>query len=199
MTRLKPGDDIVIASHNSGKVAEFQDLVSPFGVAVRIAGELGLAEPEETGDTFAANAILKAAAARDSTNQPALADDSGLAVAALAGAPGIFSARWAGPGKDFDDAMRRVEGGLKGRDDRRAQFVCALAVAWPGGACDVFEGTIDGTLVWPPRGDLGFGYDPIFLPTGHDKTFGEMDAAAKHNISHRAVAFRKLVNALFET
>lgn len=198
MTNLKPGDDIVIASHNSGKVSEFKDLVSPFGVAVRSASELGLAEPEETGDTFAANAILKAAAARDSTNQPALADDSGLAVAALDGAPGIFSARWAGPGKDFDAAMRRVEDALKGADDRRAQFVCALAVAWPDGACDVFKGTVDGTLVWPPRGDLGFGYDPMFLPVGHDTTFGEMDATAKHNISHRGVAFRKLVDALFE-
>jgi XTP/dITP diphosphohydrolase len=186
---------LVIASHNPGKVREIDDLLRPFGVETVGAAALGLAEPEETGTTFAANAELKARAAANAAKLPALADDSGLAVAALGGDPGIYSARWAGPNKDFSLAMRKVEDALKGKSDRRAKFVAALALAWPGGDCDVFEGKVEGTLVWPPRGDKGFGYDPVFVPDGHTITFGEMDPAKKHTMSHRARAFTKLIAA----
>ena len=186
---------LVIASHNPGKVREIDDLVRPFGIETVGAAALGLAEPEETGTTFAANAVLKARAAADAAKLPALADDSGLAVVALDGAPGIYSARWAGPKKDFSLAMRKVEDALKGKSDRRAKFVAALALAWPDGACDVFEGTVEGTLVWPPRGEQGFGYDPVFVPEGHAITFGEMDPAKKHTMSHRARAFAKFIEA----
>jgi XTP/dITP diphosphohydrolase len=196
MAALAPGTSLVIASHNPGKVREIEALVAPFEVAVVSAGALGLPEPEETGDSFAANAALKARAAADAARLPALADDSGLVVPALGGAPGIYSARWAGPGKDFAVAMQRVEDALRGKLDRRAAFVCALAVAWPGAALAEFEGHVEGTLVWPPRGTSGFGYDPIFLPTGGTLTFGEMEPDTKHAISHRAIAFRKLVDAL---
>jgi XTP/dITP diphosphohydrolase len=188
---------LVIASHNQGKVREIKELLRPYNIAVISAGDLGLDEPEETGATFIANAELKARAAADAANLPALADDSGLVVPALNGDPGIYSARWAGPEKDFDMAMGLVEEGLKGIDDRNAYFVAALALCWPDGHCETFEGRVDGALVWPARGELGFGYDPMFLPQGNDQTFGEMDPDAKHAISHRADAFTKLTRACF--
>lgn len=189
---------LVIASHNAGKVREIAELLAPFGVEVIAAATLKLPEPEETGMTFLANAELKARAAAAAA-LPALADDSGLVVEALAGAPGIFSARWAGPTKDFAIAMKRVEDELqaKSQADRRAHFIAALALCWPDGHCESFEGRVDGTLVWPPRGDKGFGYDPIFVPDGYSRTFGEMEPAAKHAISHRADAFRQLTAACF--
>ncbi|MDP6388420.1 MAG: RdgB/HAM1 family non-canonical purine NTP pyrophosphatase [Alphaproteobacteria bacterium] len=196
MARRFTDDRLVIASHNRGKVREIADLVAPFDVTVVSAGDLGLAEPEETGETFAQNAALKALAAV-AVGLPALADDSGLVVPALDGAPGLHSARWAGPGRDFDLAMQRVERELGTGADRRAHFTCALALAWPDGEIAEFTGEVHGTLVWPPRGDRGFGYDPMFQPAGHDVTFGEMDPAAKHAISHRADAFRKLVEVCF--
>jgi XTP/dITP diphosphohydrolase len=200
--RLEPGP-IVVASHNQGKVREIIDLLGPFGFEVTSAAALGLAEPEETGATFEANAALKARAAAEASGLPALADDSGLAVDALAGRPGIFSARWAGPGKDFSLAMQRLEealqkAGARIPEHRRAHFVSALALAVPNRAVETFTGRVDGTVVWPPRGDKGFGYDPIFVPDGHDRTFGEMTAEEKHGwrpgkadaLSHRARAFR---------
>ncbi len=196
MSRRFAGGRLIIASHNPGKVREIAELLEPHGADVVSAGALGLPEPEETGTTFVANAELKARAAAAASGLASLADDSGLAVDALDGAPGIYSARWAGPAKDFDFAMRRVNDELGDRD-RAARFVCALALAWPDGHCDIFEGTVAGTLVWPPRGGRGFGYDPMFLPAGGAETFGEMDPAAKHAISHRADAFRKLVAACF--
>jgi XTP/dITP diphosphohydrolase len=191
------GGRLVIASHNRGKVREIAELLAPFGADVVSAGDLGLDEPEETGLTFVANAELKARAAATASGLPALSDDSGLVVPALGGAPGIHSARWGGEGRDFGLAMRKVEEALAGKSDRRAHFVCALSLCWPDGTCDTFEGTVHGTLVWPPRGERGFGYDPIFVPEGHAVTFGEMDPAAKHAISHRADAFRKLITACF--
>ena len=193
MTIEIPGNRIVIASHNAGKVREIRELLDPLGLSVVSAGELGLEEPEETGETFAANAELKARFVAEGNGLPALSDDSGLAVAALDGAPGIHSARWAGPERDFGMAMEEVERALEGKADRSAYFVCALCLAFPGGGAEVFEGRIDGDLVWPPRGDKGFGYDPIFRPEGHDITFGEMEPAAKHAMSHRARAFAKLL------
>jgi len=198
MARHFDGSRLVIASHNPGKIREIDALLGPLGVAVVSVADLGLPEPEENGATFSANAEIKARAAADGSGLPALADDSGLAVAALDGAPGILSARWAGPDKDFAVAMRRVEDALSGEPDRRAHFVCALALCWPDGHCEIFEGTVDGRLVWPPRGSRGFGYDPIFVPEGYDITFGEMDPEHKHRISHRADAFRKLVEGCFE-
>jgi len=198
MTRRFTGDRLVIASHNPGKVTEIAALVRPFGVAVVSAGDLGLDEPEETGQTFTENAVLKARAAATASGSPALADDSGLVVPALGGDPGIYSARWAGPAKDFAAAMQKVEAALAEKDDRRAHFTCALAIAWPDGHAEVFEGEVHGTIVWPPRGDRGFGYDPVFLPDGYDRTFGEMDPDRKHEISHRARAFRRFVDACFE-
>ena len=197
MTRRFEGDRLVIASHNPGKIVEIADLLRPFAVAVVAAADFGLPEPEETGDTFVANAQLKAMAAAAGSGLPALADDSGLVVAALSGAPGIYSARWAGPGKDFAIAMARVEAELAGTSDRRARFVCALCLAWPDGHCEAFEGTVEGELIFPPRGTDGFGYDPIFLAHGRDTTFGEMDPLEKHRISHRAAAFAKLVAGCF--
>ena len=191
------GGPLVIASHNPGKVREIADLLKPFGTEVTSAADLGLAEPIETGTTFAANAELKARAAAEASGQLALADDSGLVVAALAGEPGIHSARWAGPDKDFRAAMQKVEDELQGKNDRRAHFACALALCWPDGNLETFDGAVHGTLVWPPRGTEGFGYDPVFVADGHDLTFGEMDPAEKHRISHRADAFRKLGDACF--
>jgi len=188
---------LVIASHNPGKVREIAALLEHFGCEVVSAGDLGLGEPEETGATFAANAELKARAAAQSSNLPALADDSGLAVTALGGEPGIFSARWAGPDKDFALAMKTVEDRLSGKDDRSAHFVCALAMCWPDGHVEAFKGRVDGTLVWPVRGSQGFGYDPMFMADGYDITFGEMEPNEKHRISHRADAFRKLVDGCF--
>jgi len=197
--RLERGR-LVIATHNPGKLVEIAELVAPYGVDAVSAGDLGLPEPEETGDSFAANAILKATAAANAAGLPALADDSGLAVDALDGDPGIYSARWAGPGKDFGAAMQKVEDALTagGTADRSARFVCALALAWPDGHVECFEGTVEGTLVWPPRGARGFGYDPMFLPSGGARTFGEMEPAAKHAISHRASAFRRMVAACLD-
>ena len=199
MARRWRGGRLVIASHNPGKLREIAALLTPYGVDVVSAGDLGLPEPEETGQSFAANAELKARAAARGSGLPALADDSGLAVAALDGAPGIYSARWAGPDKDFQIAMEKVEAELaaKGASDRRAAFVCALTLAWPDGAEETFEGRVEGHLVWPTRGTRGFGYDPMFVPEGYDIAFGEMDPAAKHAISHRARAFAKLVAAVF--
>jgi XTP/dITP diphosphohydrolase len=196
--RLAKGTTLVVASHNQGKVREIIDLLAPFGLVVKSAGELCLPEPEETGLTFAANAELKARAAADASGLPALADDSGLAVTALGGAPGIYSARWAGPSKDFSLAMARVERELDAMNakDRSAKFVCALALAEPKGACEIFEGEVQGSLAFPPRGDKGFGYDPIFIAEGMSESFGEIDPAHKHAISHRARAFAKLVDAL---
>lgn len=197
MNRRFEGGKLVIASHNAGKVREIGELLAPFGAEVISAGTLGLDEPDETGDTFVANAELKALAAAKAAGLPALADDSGLAVDALAGAPGIYSARWAGPNKDFAYAMAKVHTAMGEEQDRTARFVCALALAWPDGHCETFEGKVEGDIVWPPRGPNGFGYDPIFLPKGGRLTFGEMEAAAKHAISHRANAFAKLVAACF--
>lgn len=197
MARRFEQDRLVIASHNPGKVREIAELLEPFGVDVISAAALDLPEPEETGATFVDNALLKAHAAASAANLPALADDSGLAVNALAGAPGIYSARWAGPEKDFAMAMAKVEEDLRGLEDRSAHFVCALALAWPDGHAEVFAGTVDGEITWPPRGDKGFGYDPIFTATGEQITFAEMDPARKLALSHRADAFRKLVDACF--
>jgi XTP/dITP diphosphohydrolase len=188
---------LVIASHNAGKVREIDALLKPFGIDVISAGKLGLPEPEETGTTFEANAELKALAAATAAQLPALADDSGLVVPALGGDPGIYSARWAGPAKDFALAMQKVEDGLRGKSDRRAHFVAALTLAWPDGHTETFRGEVQGSLVWPPRGEKGFGYDPIFVADGHRQTFGEMDPAAKHAISHRARAFERLVATCF--
>jgi len=190
---------LVIASHNKGKVAEIQDLLRPLAVTAISAAELDLEEPEETGSTFIANAELKARAAAGAARLPALADDSGLVVEGLRGEPGIYSARWAGPQRDFRIAMERVERELlaNGSSNRRAHFVAGLSLCWPDGHCENFEGKVFGTLTWPPRGNRGFGYDPIFVPEGHDITFGEMDPAKKHAISHRAVAFRQLLADCF--
>ncbi len=197
--KLTPGK-LVIASHNAGKVREIAELLGPYGIEPVSAGSLGLPEPEETGTTFIANAELKALAAADLSGLPALADDSGLCVEALNGEPGIFSARWAGPEKDFGLAMRRVWDAIsaKGPDvGHGAHFICALALAWPDGHVEAFEGRVDGQIIWPPRGDKGFGYDPVFQPLGHDISFAEMDPADKHAMSHRADAFRQLVAASF--
>ncbi|PWC52949.1 RdgB/HAM1 family non-canonical purine NTP pyrophosphatase [Azospirillum sp. TSO22-1] len=190
------GDTLVIATHNPGKVREIADLLRPYAKSFKSNIELGLPEPEETGLTFVANAELKALAAAKA-GHIALADDSGLVVPALGGDPGIYSARWAGPTKDFRIAMQKVEDGLAGKADRSAYFVCALSLAWPDGHMETVEGRCYGTLVWPPRGEKGFGYDPMFVPDGHDLTFGEMDPAKKHEMSHRADAFRQLVERCF--
>jgi XTP/dITP diphosphohydrolase len=196
--KLQPGK-LVIASHNAGKVREIAALLEGRGLDVISAGDLDLPEPEETGTTFVMNAEMKARAAADLSGLPALADDSGLCVDALGGDPGIFSARWGGENKDFGHAMRLVEDKLAAQPDapRDAHFVCALALAWPDGHVEWFEGRVDGTLVWPPRGTKGHGYDPVFLPIGHDTTFGEMDEPAKNEISHRGDAFRQMVAAVF--
>lgn len=197
MSRPFREEKLVLASHNPGKARELAALLEPFRVTVLAAGALGLEAPPETGATFAENAKIKAKAATQATGLPALADDSGLVVPALGGRPGIRSARWAGPGGNFEDAMRRVQEMIEGHPDRRAHFACALALCWPDGVCEVFEGTVEGTLVWPPRGKQGFGYDPMFVAEGHDATFGEMAPEAKDAISHRANAFRKLIHACF--
>ncbi len=191
------GDRLVIASHNPGKLAEFAELLAPFEATVTDAGTLGLDPAAETGADFAENAAIKARAAATAAGLPALADDSGLVVPALGGAPGIYSARWAGPDRDFAAAMARIQHELGDLPDRRAHFVCALALAWPDGHAEAVEGRVDGRLIWPPRGDRGFGYDPMFVPDGHDRTFGEMAATEKHAISHRADAWRKLVAICF--
>ncbi|MDT9599785.1 RdgB/HAM1 family non-canonical purine NTP pyrophosphatase [Sphingosinicella rhizophila] len=201
MRKLGAGK-LVIASHNPGKVREIAELLGPYGIEAVSAADLDLPEPDEIGVTFVDNADLKARSAADLSGLPALADDSGLCVDALEGRPGIYSARWAGENKDFRIAMERVHREMLAVDPeagRNAHFVCALAVCWPqDGQCESFEGRVDGTLVWPPRGDNGFGYDPMFQPIGYDRTFAEMDPAEKYAIDHRADAFRKLVAALIE-
>jgi XTP/dITP diphosphohydrolase len=198
---------VVIATHNPGKLAEMRELLSPYGISVQSASELNLPEPEETGTTFAANARIKAMAASNATERAAFADDSGLSVDALAGEPGIYSARWAGSDKDFRGAMNRiqtllVEKGATQPDQRKAHFIAALCIAWPDGHVEEFEGRVDGVIVWPPRGEAGFGYDPLFLPNDYDRTFGEMTALEKHGLpplglglSHRARAFVMLADA----
>ena len=203
MTRRLTGP-VIIATHNPGKLREMRDLLAPYAIEAQSAGELGLPEPQETGTSFAENARIKALAAAKATGRTAFADDSGLVVDALDGKPGIHSARWAGPEKDFRAAMNMIqtlliERGAKTAPARRAHFVAALCLAWPDGHTEEFEGRIDGVVVWPPRGDKGFGYDPLFLPDGHDRTFGEMNAEEKHGLppqgkglSHRARAFMKL-------
>jgi XTP/dITP diphosphohydrolase len=196
MARPFIGDRLVIASHNEGKVEEISALLMPFGIAALSAASLGLAEPEETGDSFEANAALKAKLTTEASGLPALADDSGLVVPALGGAPGIYSARWSGPTKNFGCAMARVHRELGG-GSRVASFVAVLALAWPDGNLDLFRGEVAGTLVWPPRGEGGFGYDPMFVPDGGEATFGEIEPAEKHRISHRARAFAKLVEGCF--
>ena len=193
---------IVVASHNEGKVREIRDLLAPFGVETVSAGELGLPEPEETETTFIGNAELKARAAADASGLPALSDDSGLAVDALGGDPGIYAARWAekpsceGGGRDFDMAMWHVNDKI-GDGVRTARFICALCLAYPNGTADSYEGTVEGEIVWPPRGDKGFGYDPIFRAIGDTKTFAEIDPAEKHAKSHRADAFAKFLKDQF--
>jgi XTP/dITP diphosphohydrolase len=201
---------LVIATHNPGKLAEMRHLLASYGIDAISAGELGLQEPDETGMTFRDNARIKAQAAASATGLPAFADDSGLAVDALDGAPGIFSARWAGPDKNFSRAIETIEDKLRERsatapDRRKAHFVSSLAVAWPDGHVEEFEAQVDGVLVWPPRGDKGFGYDPMFLPDGHERTFGEMGSEEKHGLpprgqglSHRARAFLKLAEGCLE-
>jgi XTP/dITP diphosphohydrolase len=193
MARVLTGDRLVIASHNQGKVEEISELLAPFGIEAVPAAVLGIPEPEETGDSFEKNAALKARAAAEASGLPAIADDSGLVVPALGDAPGIYSARWAGPAKDFRAAMARVQREL-GDCDRCATFVAVLALAWPDGEIELFRGDVAGRLVWPPRGERGFGYDPIFVPEGGAETFGEMEPAEKHKISHRAHAFAKLID-----
>lgn len=188
-----------IASHNAGKIREIADLIGPYGLSAEGADALGLPEPEETEKTFMGNALLKARAGAEASGLVALADDSGLEVTALDGAPGIYSARWAGEPRDFYAAMEKVRTELEGRGatDMSARFVCALALAHPDGDTRVYEGEVRGTLTFPPRGDKGFGYDPIFIPDGHGVTFAEMDPGQKHAMSHRADAFRQLVADVF--
>ncbi|MGH6855039.1 MAG: RdgB/HAM1 family non-canonical purine NTP pyrophosphatase [Aestuariivirga sp.] len=199
MSRKLAGGRLAVATHNPGKLSEIADLLAPHGVVAVSAGALGISEPEETEDNFAGNAKLKALHTALASGLPALADDSGLCVDALGGEPGVHSARWAGPRKDFAMAMRNVEEKLQamGVPARTAHFISALCIAWPDGHCEIFEGRVDGSLVWPPRGKQGFGYDPMFVPDGFAMTFGEMDPAQKHSLSHRARAFRKLVDAIF--
>ncbi len=192
--RLSAGGKLVIATHNNGKLVEMADLLRPFGLEAVSVGALGLPEPEETGTTFEENAALKAHAAAGASGMPALADDSGLVVLGIGGAPGIYSARWA-VNKDFAPAMARVERELGDNPDRRAYFVAVLALAWPDGHRESFRGEVHGSVVFPPRGTRGFGYDPIFLPDGARETFGELDGEQRMRISHRTVAFRQLAEA----
>jgi XTP/dITP diphosphohydrolase len=196
--RLERGTRLVLASHNAGKLAELADLFTPFGVSLVSAGALGLPEPEETAPDFVGNARLKAVAASSASGLPALADDSGFCVAALGGAPGVVSARWAGPEKNFLAAMQRVQRECGANPDRRAWFVCALCLAWPDGETASFLGRAEGSLVWPPRGDLGFGYDPMFAPAGSALSYGEMAPTEKHASSHRARAMAQLASACLE-
>lgn len=190
------GPKLVLATHNPGKLVEIADLLRPLSIEVVSAGELGLPEPEEDAPDFVGNAQLKALASARGSGLPALSDDSGFCVAALGGAPGVYSARWAGPGKDFAVAMERVHCELSDNADRRAWFMCALCLAWPGGETATFLGRAGGTLIWPPRGRLGFGYDPIFVPHGEVLTYGEMEPSAKHASSHRARAMSQLLAAI---
>ena len=195
--KLVPGTRLVLASHNKGKLVELADLLRPYQIEIVSAGALGLPEPEETAPDFAGNARIKALAAATATNLPAFSDDSGFCVAALGGQPGVLSARWAGPEKDFGMAMRLVHERVGDSADRRAWFVAALCLAWPDGHTETFLGREQGIMVWPPRGEKGFGYDPMFVPDGGTETFGEMDPDAKHAISHRARAFAQVIAACF--
>lgn len=194
--RLAAGTQLVVATHNPGKLREIVDLLLPCGLTAVSAGELGLPEPEETAPDFTGNARIKALAAATASGLPALADDSGFCVAALGGAPGVVSARWAGPGKDFSAAMQRVRREMGDAPDRRAWFVAALCLAWPDGETATYIGRVDGEAVWPPRGERGFGYDPMFQPNGSALTFGEIDPVKKHAVSHRARAFAQLEQVL---
>ncbi|MBM3532573.1 MAG: RdgB/HAM1 family non-canonical purine NTP pyrophosphatase [Alphaproteobacteria bacterium] len=198
MVRQFTESKLVLATHNPGKVGELEELLAPWGVEIVSAGALGLPEPEETGETFVDNALLKARAAASATGLPALADDSGLIVAGLGGRPGVHTADWAGSPRDFTRAMRRVQDELGGNPDRHAAFMSTIALVWPDGHEEVFEGKVDGELVWPPRGNIGWGYDPMFAPEGSPRTYGEMSAEEKHSTSHRARALAKLVKACFE-
>ena len=193
--RLRHGDRLVLATHNAGKLREIEALLAPYGVAATSAGVLGLHEPEEDAPDFAGNARLKALAAAVASGGPALADDSGFGLAALGGEPGVLSARWAGPAKDFAAAMGRVQARLGAAEDRRAWFSCALCLAWPDGASATYLGRVEGAACWPPRGTLGFGYDPMFVPAGESLSYGEMAPAAKHAGSHRARAFAQFAAA----
>ena len=195
--KIAPGQKLVLASHNPGKLREIEALLRPHGVEVVSAGALGLSEPEEDAPDFAGNARIKALAAATASGLPALSDDSGFCVAALAGDPGVYSARWAGPAKDFQVAMAEVKARLGDTEDHRAWFVAALCMAWPDGHTETFLGRIDGEVVWPPRGGKGFGYDPIFVPAGGQRTFVEMDPDEKHAISHRARAFAQVLASCF--
>ncbi len=208
--RLREGDRLVLASHNAGKLREFQELFEPFGLEIVSAGELDLPEPDETGTTFAENARIKAHAAASASGMLALSDDSGLCVDALGGKPGVYTANWAGPNKDFTHGMKRVEDALQAANattpgQRRGSFNATLCLAHPDGRDWLFEGKVEGTLVWPPRGDIGFGFDPVFMPDGYDITFGQMPSAMKHSwapgemgLSHRARAFAKFVEGAIE-
>ena len=198
MTRKFEGKKLLVATHNRGKLEEIADLLKPYGVEVVGAAEMDLPEPEETEQTFSGNALIKARAACEATGAPALSDDSGLEVTALGGMPGVHTAIWAGEPRDFYVAMEKVETLLKEIEatDRSARFVSTLAIVWPDGHEEVFEGTVEGELVWPPRGEQGFGFDPVFVAKGETETFGEMDPAKKHAMSHRADAFAKLKAAL---
>ncbi len=195
--RLVPGQHLVLASHNKGKLREIEALLWPLGISVASAAELGLPEPEEDAPDFAGNARIKALAAATATNLPALSDDSGFCVAALDGAPGVHSARWAGPGKDFAGAMAAVQQRVGVQPDQRAWFISALCVAWPDRRTATYVGRIDGMVVWPPRGERGFGYDPMFVPAGYQQSFGEMDPDQKHAVSHRARAFAQVLASCF--
>lgn len=197
--RRLTGGRLIVASHNPGKVREIEELLTAYALDIVSAGDLGLPEPEETGDSFIANAELKARAAAIAAGSPALADDSGFCVTALGGDPGIYSARWAGPSKDFSIAMGKVHDAVQasGSTDRTAWFTCALSLAWPDGHCETVEGYVTGTIAWPPRGARGFGYDPMFVPNGANETFGETEQGWKHSVSHRADAFRQLVARCF--
>ncbi|MGE0223499.1 MAG: non-canonical purine NTP pyrophosphatase [Acetobacteraceae bacterium] len=195
--KLARGARLVLASHNPGKLREIEDLLRPHGIEVVSAGALGLPEPEEDAPDFAGNARIKALAAATASGLPALSDDSGFCVAALGGSPGVLSARWAGPGKDFAVAMQEVNRRVGDAADRRAWFIAALCLAWPDGHTETFIGRVDGSVVWPPRGERGFGYDPVFLPSGASETFGEMEPDAKYAVSHRARAFAQLTASCF--
>jgi XTP/dITP diphosphohydrolase len=195
--KLAAGSRLVLASHNKGKLAELADLLRPYQIDIVSAGALGLPEPEETAPDFAGNARIKALAAAIATGLPAFSDDSGFCAAALGGEPGVLSARWGGPEKDFAHAMALVHERAGDAADRRAWFVAALCLAWPDGHTETFLGRVDGMMVWPPRGEKGFGYDPMFVPEGGERTFGEMDPDAKHAVSHRARAFAQVMASCF--
>jgi XTP/dITP diphosphohydrolase len=196
--RLAPGTTLVLASHNPGKLREIEDLLRPHGISVVSAGALGIPEPVEDAPDFVGNARIKALAAAQASGLPALSDDSGFCVAALGGDPGVLSARWAGPAKDFAAAIAEVHKRMGDAEDQRAWFVAALCLGWPDGHTETFVGRVDGTVVWPPRGSLGFGYDPMFLPVGGSLTFGEIAPDAKHAVSHRARAFAQVLAACFD-